>query len=141
MAVSPDGHKIASGGFNMPAKVWDVQTGQVSAEFPGHSDVTFWVAWQPDGLRLASAGSADARMTVKVWDALTGDEVFALPPGPEYFAVAFSPDPDARFLVTGRSDKTVQVWNAQSGALVRTLGTHALTSGAAFSRDGQHLLS
>jgi len=142
LAVSPDGQQVVSAGFSTPATVWDPQTGHVSAEFRDHTDVVFCVAWQPDSRRIASAGGDGGLFTVKVWDALTGREVFTLPgtrPGdPEFFGVAFSPN--GRYLVTGRLNGNVQVWDARTGEEVGTLGTHERAlRGVVFSRDGRHL--
>ena len=144
VAVSPDGQKIASAGWSMPAKVWDAQTGKGIVEFSGHKEIVFCVAWrQPDGRRIASAGGNGDLFTVKVWDPQTGREDFPLkvPRGePEFFAVAFSPD--GQHLVTGRADGTVQVWDASTGEAVGTLGTHErMVRGVVFSRDGLHLAS
>src|SRR5262249_14022973 len=94
LAVSPDGQRICSAGFGTLANIWDVQTGQRSIQFAGHRDVVFCVIWQPDGRRIASAGADGQLFTVKVWDAQTGIEDFALPAiagDPEFFAAAFSP--------------------------------------------------
>jgi eukaryotic-like serine/threonine-protein kinase len=140
LAVSPDGQRIVSAGFSTVAKVWDSRTGKVSAEFSGQTRIVFCVAWQPDGQRIASAGwdndNGTEMMTVKVWDAQTGEKVsFALSGGPkEFFAVAFSPD--GRYLVTGSANKTVQVWDARTGDNVGTLGAHDRPiRGVVFSRD------
>jgi WD40 repeat protein/serine/threonine protein kinase len=142
LAVSPDG-RVVSGGFGAPAKVWDPQTGRVTAEFPGHRDVVFCVAWRPDGQRVASAGAERGLLTVKVWDPSSGQEDFtlrdALPGDPEFFAVAFSPD--GRFLVVGRANGTLQVWDTRTRE-VGTLGTHRRAiRGVVFSPDGLHLAS
>jgi hypothetical protein len=56
------------------------------------------------------------------------------------FSAAFSPD--GRRIVSGSMDKTVKVWNAETGALIRTLSGH--TGGvksAAFSPDGRRIVS
>jgi WD40 repeat protein/serine/threonine protein kinase len=142
-----DGQRIASAGYDGLVKVWNAQTGGVSAEFSGHGDlsghrvVIFCVAWHPKGHLIASAG-LDA---VKVWDARTEREVFKLPAGQRtialpYDAVAFSPD--GRYLVTGKIDGAVQVWDAGTGQEVRTLDLHSLEiRGVVFSPDGKHLAS
>jgi WD40 repeat protein len=148
MALCPDGQRIASAGLaspglpDAPVKVWDVRSGLVSVEFHGHPNVVFSLAWHPDRQRIGSAGFDARRATfvVKVWDSGTGREAFELPSGHESFAVAFSPD--GRYLVTGGSSQTVQVWDAQTGHAVGTLGAHnRIIRGLAFSRDGHHLAS
>ena len=141
LAPSRDG-RVVSGGFGTPAKVWNAQTGRVSAEFDQHRDIVFCAAWRADGQRIATAGADGGLFTVKVWNPLTGREVFTLPgalPGdPEFLAVAFNPD--GRYLVTGRTDGRVQVWDGLSGDLIRLLGTHKrVVRGAVFSSDGKHL--
>ena len=59
-------------------------------ELLGHSNWVYAVAFSLDGGRIAS-GSYD--MTVKVWDAATGEAVQTLEGHSSYvYAVAFSPD-------------------------------------------------
>jgi WD40 repeat protein len=75
------------------------------------------VAWSPDGQWLASgSGSYNASRflfptspELKVWNALTGQEILTLKGHTDYIqSVAFSTD--GKRLGTGSSDKKVKVW-------------------------------
>ena len=110
MAFSPDGkHLACAGGTQIggEVKVYNVQTGQELHSLKGHTDGVRDVAFSSDGKRLASA-SWDG--TVKVWDALTGQELLTLPIGADAGSVAFSPD--GHRLASGRRDGTVMIWDA-----------------------------
>ncbi len=148
VAVSPDGRRVVSAGLGDDAtlvKVWDARSGRVTFEFAGHGAVVFGVAWHPDGRRVASSGweGERKRFVVKVWDARTGQVGFEFSPGTETYAVAFSPD--GEYLVTGRADGAVQVWDARpgrEGQPVGTLGRHSRhVRGVAFSPDGRRVAS
>jgi eukaryotic-like serine/threonine-protein kinase len=144
MAVSPDGHSIASAGLgsDAPVKIWDARSGQVTVEFAGHESVVFCVAWHPDGQRIASSGWDVERklFIVKVWDARTGEVGFELPVGTETYAVAFSRD--GEYLVTGSASGTAQIWDTRAGRQRGKLGTHTRpVRGLVFSRDGRRVAS
>jgi WD40 repeat protein/serine/threonine protein kinase len=146
VACSPDdSRRIASAGSDGVVRIWDVQTGQVSVDFTGHNQIVFFVAWHPDGKRIASAGIDGKEQSVKVWDARSGREVCTLQSerkeyAAPYSAVAFSRD--GRRLVTGNASGDVQVWDAQTGRPVQTLGSHGgEVRGLAFSTQGGHLAS
>lgn len=136
VAISPDGQKIASAGYRNPAKVWDIETRQVVANLPGPRDVVFCVAWHPDG-RLASAHGNGEQFTVKICDPFSNQRdqgAFSLPVDLEYTAAAFSTD--RRYLVTGRQNGKIQVWDARDGRPIGELRSHrGPIRGVVFSPD------
>ena len=64
IAFSPDGQRIASGGWR-EIYISDLATGKYIATFTGHGEWVRSVAFSPDGEILAS-GSDDG--TVMLWD-------------------------------------------------------------------------
>jgi WD40 repeat protein len=80
----------------------------------GHTNVIEEIAFSRDGKYVATAG-VDG--TARIWDALTGQELFHFihPRGVE--AVAFSPD--GRRLVTGSDDGRLRVFLLDREELVR----------------------
>jgi WD40 repeat protein/serine/threonine protein kinase len=142
VAVSPDRKKIASAGFGRSATIWDAKTKQVSDKFSDHDSVVFCVAWDRDGRRVAFAGANGDQftVTVKVLDPTSEQRGFTRSSATEYFAAAFSPD--GKYLVTGNGERLVQVWDANNGEPIQTLGTHkGVIRGVVFSPDGQRLAS
>jgi WD40 repeat protein len=101
----------------------------------GHKGAATSVAFSPDGKRLASAG-ADG--IVKVWEALTGQEILTIKEAGGLIAYS----PDGKRLLSGSGDKTAKVWDAQTGQLTHTLNGHAeAVTSVAVSLDGKRLAS
>jgi WD40 repeat protein len=95
-----------------------------------------WVAYSPDGKRLASGGMGP---TVKVWDAANGRELKSLTGHAAAITrVAFSPD--GHRLASGDGSGVVQVWDATTGNCLVTLQQReGWVSGLAYSPDGKWL--
>jgi WD40 repeat protein len=138
VAFSPDGTRLASGGFEHELKVWDVANGRELRTLHGHKAWVTTVVFSPDGTRLAS-GSFD--QTVKVWDAAGGQDLHTFRGhNASVDAVAFSRD--GTRLASGGSDRTVKVWDVASDQEFRILqGTANVVTSLNFSPDGTRLAS
>jgi WD40 repeat protein len=101
----------------------------------GHSERVWSVAFSPDGMRIVSSSSVDP--TIKVWDAVSGDEVLTLHGDGPAMGVAFSPD--GKRIISGGMAGTVKVWDSATGAELMTLivGNEVGVSSVAFSPDGK----
>jgi len=151
LAYSPDGKTLASVSKDTTIKLWDVATGREKATLPGHTEWQCSVAFSPDGKTLAE-GSKDR--TIKLWDVRTAkvratlkwrkdwlaEQVAPLPK--EEAALAYSPD--GKTLASQNVDKTIHLWDVETGKVRATLNEQGLRGGptyVAYSLDGKTLAS
>ncbi len=151
VAWSPDGQRLAVGLGDPVVQVRRASDGEVLASCRGHKQRITSVAWHETG-KLATA-SLDK--TVRVWDPLTGQQLFALPQQPgKVDAVAWSPDglklatggekpdPQSPTAVLG----LIRIWDVSSAGsspeLLLTIPAHqASVPAIAWSRDGTQIIS
>ncbi|WP_406464166.1 hypothetical protein OH768_50720 [Streptomyces sp. NBC_01622] len=136
VAVSPDGHTLATGSYDNTIQLQDLATGTTRATLTGHTSGVLALAFSPDGKTLAS-GSADR--TIRLWDASTGQQRAVLSGhGDQVRAVAFSAD--GRTVASGSDDGTARLWDAATGRLRATLTGHTgPVRSVAFTPDGHTL--
>ena len=141
VALSPDGSKLAVGGFRALTPVNDhrvlvisLPDGQLLYRLKGHLGPIRGLAFSPDGSRLASASQDH---TLRLWNMETGGAVASLTGHLDYvLSLAWSPD--GKRLVSGAWDRTARVWSVESGKTEAVLTGHARdVLSVAWSRDGR----
>jgi RNA polymerase sigma factor (sigma-70 family) len=128
MSVSPDGKTLAcsaEGG----AELWDVATGERLFKL---KHKTRSVAISPDGRTLATGGEhssvepllqpgADGGdCTVRLWDVAKGKENLVLK-GHTRSVTGVAYSPDGKRLVSGSRDRTIRIWETDTGKTVHEI--------------------
>jgi WD40 repeat protein len=121
MAYSADGKLLAVAGENRQVVIWDTATGQPARQFRGTTarQITF----SPDGQRLAllSPGRHYSGKFIHLWDAVTGQELFRIPPGDVRATTTVAFAADGKTLVSSDWDNRgkvrcdLNVWEASTG--------------------------
>lgn len=137
---SADARWLAMGGgkWNRQVQVYDLTTGQLTAELDITPDLT-GLAFSPDGNMLALLASGEYPTPVLLWDFQTG-QTRRLTTDQAISSVSFSLD--GATLATGSFDGTLRLWDVTTGQPIRDLGQHVeMLTGLTFSPDGQWLAS
>ena len=151
IAVAPNSRYIVSAGKDRSLRLWDLEAGKPpTTRKEAHDSTIYDVAISPDGKYLASVGN-DA--VLRIWEISESDDGKAkLIKGPRYEfkkehtgsinAVDFDPN-DSQRLVSAGDDKTLRLWNVETGKqIVEIKDAHYNSIQAvAFSRDGNALVS
>jgi WD40 repeat protein len=148
VAFGGDGKLLAGGSLDGTVKLWDLARGQDVRVLAGRGGEVEAVAFGPDSKLLASAAQ-DHQVTVwdveaakplrvlRVEDPARGGGAVA---GSESAsAVAFSPD--GRTLAGGDSSGAVDLWEVETGRLVRAFAGDGRVNSLAFGEGGRALVS
>jgi WD40 repeat protein len=119
--LSPDSREAAVWSMNGDIWILELETGEHVHTLKGRKNK--WgmaLAWSPDGSRLAAG-----RFTITVWDVKSGNQVQTLE-GHRGFIRDLTFSPDGRRLASACMDKTVCVWDVETGKALYTLKPQGL---------------
>lgn len=132
---SADGGLLASGSWDGAAKLWDATGRQLGVfEMPPHCED---VALSPDGRWLACATQSEASL----YDVASQKRIHHLLGHQNTVScIAFSPD--GKRLATGSHDRTIRIWNVESGELMYVIAAQrSAIKSLAFSSNGLTIAS
>jgi WD40 repeat protein/tRNA A-37 threonylcarbamoyl transferase component Bud32 len=147
LSYSPDGERLVACGRDGSIYLRDENTFRENTAIHGHNAAVVAAVLGPAD-HLVSAG-ADG--TIKAWTLTNKKAIFKERPGPNatelwtvrttaVHGLAYSAD--GRFIASAHDDKTVKIWNADTGKAVNNLSDHTSpVHTLAFSVDGKRLVA
>ena len=136
IAVTPDGARAVSAGFDYNLMLWDLAGAGQPRRLEGHEAAVAAVAVFPDGRRAVS-GSDDG--TVGYWDLAVGRPVSRWR-GHQGKVAAVAVAPDGSFVASGGWDRGLRLWDPATGD-GRLLEGHAAAINAVAIVPGGRLIA
>jgi len=137
VAFAPDGILLATGSKNRVVKIWDSSKEKLKYTLRGHAKSVNDVDFSADDDLLASASSDK---TIRIWNVKTGKLRHVLKGHTNLVNRVDFGMMDC-FLISASEDGKAFVWNAKTGVRLKTLKHKAPVTDAAFSSDGQHMVT
>ena len=138
VAISRDGSYLASGAADKFAKVFDLETGDLTQSFEGHTGHVLSVAWKADGSVLATGGADNA---IKAWTTATGEQQRTITSHKKpVTSIAFTGIDEK--LVSASGDQMVLLHTVSNGRNDRRLqGAGDFLHAVLVSRDGSRVVA
>ncbi|XP_067947921.1 serine-threonine kinase receptor-associated protein-like [Watersipora subatra] len=116
-AINSDASRAATGAADFSAKIWDAEKGIELLTLP-HKHIVKSVHFSSDSSHLLTGSN---EMLLRIYDLNKPDEDPLVFSGHEGTIKAAKFTNDDQMVVSASSDKTIRVWNAKDGDLVKTL--------------------
>src|SRR5579871_6166875 len=123
VAISPDGKRILSGGYDRTLRLWDVNGGPPLKVLQEPAQETIWhIHFLPDGRRALTGGGdvwknnaevEGSDFQVRLWDLDTG-KVIRRFKGHTKKVYDLALTADGRTMLTGSMDTTVRLWDVET---------------------------
>ncbi len=139
--ISPDSRRLASGGTDGVAKIWDLKSSNLLYVLPSNTPAIYTVTFSPDG-RLLASGSHDQ---IQIWSMATGELLRTITGHPNaIYSLAFSPD--GLQLASAGPDPNLRVWSMEQGSsdsepLHIITGHQGAIYSVTYSSDSRYILS
>jgi WD40 repeat protein len=135
VAWNHDGSQVASGSGDGKLLIWDAKTGELCLSLDSHRTGVTFIKWNSDGSQLLSVSIT----TIVISDGVTGETLKSFDKE-SVKSVAWN-DTCSK-IVSGSSDKMIDIWDVTTGNLLRTLKGHTgSVTTVAWSHDGLKILS
>ena len=138
LAFSPDGKRLAVGGYNT-VTLWNCETGKPELAPLKLNGAVLSLAFSPDGKTLAIGGGVAGRSAFALlFTPETGAKTVLEGHTDTVYSIVFAPNGES--IATSSHDKTARIWNTKTGKERFQLKGHGeAVTGVAYSGDGKFL--
>ncbi len=132
LTLSADSKRLAGITADGQVLVWDPKAGTTLRQWHTKQTGDIVLAFSGDNKTLATAA-----VSIRLWNAETGDEVGRLPAGIQVVALAFSPD--GQTLAAGLGNSQIELWDVKKQAAAGSFKYPEPLHAIAWSPDGKRL--
>jgi cytochrome c len=136
VAVSADGRRALTAGFDYSVILWDLQGQRSLAHLYGHDAAVNDVAFLPGDRALSASDDG----TLAIWD-FADEQPLARLAGHAGKVTAVAVAPDGRRAASAGWDRTVRVWDLASRSQLLELAAQDNVNAVQFSPDGARILA